>query len=113
MRPLAVLSTLPLIGFVLSPSLPGALLLLLVSGMLWSYQVPLQGEFVAAIPAEARGRAFSVAASGLQVAQGLGVIVGGAVAEVAGVRQTIVLAGIVGGFVMLALAFLRPPPNGP
>jgi MFS family permease len=109
--PLAVLSTLPLIGFALSPSLPGALLLLLVSGMLWSYQVPLQGEFVEAIPAELRGRAFSVAASGVQVAQGLGVIVGGAIAEVAGVRPTIVLAGIVGGCVMLALAFLRPPPT--
>jgi MFS family permease len=108
LRPLAVLCTLPLIGFVLRPSLPGALLLLLLSGALWSYQVPLQGEFVVAIPAELRGRAFSVAATGLQVAQGLGVIAGGAVAEVAGVRPAIVLAGIVGGFGMLALAFLRP-----
>lgn len=110
LRPLAVLSTVPLIGFVLRPSLAGALLLLLLSGALWSYQVPLQGEFTRAIPPELRGRAFSVAATGLQVAQGIGVIVGGGVAELVGVRPAIVLAGIVGGVVMLALALVRSPP---
>ena len=108
MRPLAVLSTMPLLGFVLRPSLAGALLLLLVSGAFWSYQIPLQVEFVMAVPPDLRGRAFSVAASGVQVAQGIGVIVGGALAEVAGTRPAIVIAGIVGGFVMLALAFVRP-----
>lgn len=109
LRPLALASTLPLIGFVLRPSLPGALLLLLLSGALWSYQVPLQGAFVAEIPADLRGRAFGVAASGIQVAQGIGVLIGGALAEVVGVREAITVAGIGGGFVMLALALLKAP----
>ncbi|BEP13215.1 MFS transporter [Acidothermaceae bacterium B102] len=113
LRPLALASTLPLVGFVLRPSLPGALLLLLASGALWSYQVPLQGAFVAEIPPELRGRAFGVAAGGIQVAQGIGVLIGGGLAEILGVREAITAAGIGGAVVMLGLALLRTPPGSP
>jgi MFS family permease len=108
MHPMAVLGTLPLVVFLARPPLVPALALLVVSGVMWSYQVPLQGAFVAQIPAEFRGRAFGVAAAGLQVAQGIGVLAGGGIAEVAGVSTAIGVAGIAGAIGMVALAVTRP-----
>jgi predicted MFS family arabinose efflux permease len=112
-RPLAVASAVPLIGFALRPSLPGVLALLLVSGALWSYQIPLQGAFVAVIPPELRGRAFGVAAGGVQVAQGIGVLIGGGLAEALGVRPAITVAGVAGALVMLGLVAVRVPAIAP
>jgi MFS family permease len=109
MRPLAVAGTLPLIAFALRPSLVAALLLLALSGMAWSYQVPLQAAFVEVIPAELRGRAFGVAAAGIQVWQGVGVLVGGGLAEAFGVINAITVAGVAGALVMLVLVSLRVP----
>lgn len=111
MRPLAVAGTLPLIAFSLHPSLTGGLLLLVLSGVAWSYQVPLQAAFVEAIPPALRGRAFGVAAAGIQVWQGIGVLAGGALAEAFGVLNAITTAGIAGALVMLVLALL--PGSGP
>jgi predicted MFS family arabinose efflux permease len=108
-RPLAVVSALPLVCFAVKPSLTGALLLLVLSGAAWSYQIPLQGAFVDVVPPELRGRAFGVAAGGLQVSQGIGVLVGGGLAEAFGVRPAIVIAGIVGTVVMLVLVSVRVP----
>lgn len=109
MRPLAVVSAVPLIGFVFRPSLAVALALLVLSGIAWSFQVPLQGMFVEYVPQEARGRAFGVAAAGIQISQGLGILVGGALAELFGVTAAITTAGVAGVAVMLALAVLRLP----
>ena len=109
MRPLAVLSTVPLIFFAGRPSLTIALILLVLSGMAWSYQVPLQGAFVTVIPANARGRAFGVAAAGIQVAQGLGVLLGGAMGQLFGVTPAVTAAGVAGLLGMLALASVRLP----
>lgn len=107
MHPMAVVGTLPLLGFAARPALLPALVLLFLSGMMWSYQVPLQGAFVAHIAGEFRGRAFGVAAAGLQVAQGLGVLVGGGVAELAGTAAAITIAGLAGALGMLALSGTR------
>jgi predicted MFS family arabinose efflux permease len=109
MRPLAVVGAAPLIGFALKPSLPVALVLLALSGMAWSYQVPLQAAFVEVIPAEMRGRAFGIAAAGIQVAQGIGVLAGGLLAELYGVTTAITTAGVVGVAVMLVIASRQPP----
>jgi predicted MFS family arabinose efflux permease len=113
MRPLAVASAVPLIGFAFRPSLAVALGLLVLSGMAWSFQVPLQGMFIELIPHDARGRAFGVAAAGIQIAQGLGILVGGALAEVFGVTAAITAAGIAGVLVMLRLALVRVPAAEP
>jgi predicted MFS family arabinose efflux permease len=107
MHPMAVLGTLPLIAFAARPSLVPALALLVVSGVMWSYQVPLQGAFVGHIPGEFRGRAFGVAAAGLQVAQGIGVLAGGGIAQLAGASTAIAIAGVVGAAGMLALGVTR------
>jgi hypothetical protein len=77
--------------------------------MAWSYQVPLQAAFVEVIPAELRGRAFGVAAAGIQVWQGIGVLVGGGLAEAFGVINAITVAGVAGAVVMLVLVSLRVP----
>lgn len=113
MRPLAVAGCCPLIVFVVRPTLAGAILLLLVSGIAWSYQVPLQSEFVRAIPGDARGRAFGVAAGGLQVAQGIGILIGGGLAQAFGVTAAITSVGIVGALVMLGLTLIRVPAPSP
>ncbi|MDX6206053.1 MAG: hypothetical protein QOF39_2110 [Frankiales bacterium] len=109
MRPLAVVSAVPLIGFAFHPSLAVAMLLLVLSGMAWSFQVPLQGMFIEFIPHDARGRAFGVAAAGIQVWQGLGILAGGALAQIFGVTTAITAAGITGVLVMLGLAMVRTP----
>jgi predicted MFS family arabinose efflux permease len=108
-RPLALVSVLPLIAFIWRPSLVPALLLLAVSGAAWSYQLPLQSAFVSAIPPEARGRAFGVANAGLQVSNGIGVLAGGGLAELFGVTPAITVAGVAGFAAMLALTSLRAP----
>ncbi len=112
-RPLALIAMVPLVGFVFSPSYGVAWVLLLFSGAAWSFQVPLQGQFIDQIPAEARGRAFGVAASGLQVSQGIGVLLGGLLAELFGVTPAIAGVGIVGVVVMLGLVLIRVPGPAP
>ena len=76
--------------------------------------VPLQGQFITQIPPEARGRAFGVAAGGLQVSQGVGVLLGGLMAELIGVTAAISWVGIVGAVVMVGLVMVRvPAPSTP
>ena len=108
-HPLAIASTVPLIGFAFRPSLGVAMVLLVLSGMAWSYQVPLQGAFVELIPAAVRGRAFGVAAAGIQISQGAGVLLGGLLAELFGVTPALATAGIAGVIGMLALTATRAP----
>lgn len=98
---MATASVAVLIGFVVRPSLPGALLLLALAGGLGAYQITVAATFTNWVPNEVRGGAFGVARTGLRVAQGLGVAAGGALAELLGsARGAVVVAGVVG----LALA---------
>lgn len=108
-RPLALLAPVPLIAFAVRPSYPLAVALIALAGVAWSFQAPLQAQFVGQIPPSVRGRVFGVAASGFQVAQGLGVLIGGALAEVVGVSPAIAAAGVVGVLVMVGLVSLPTP----
>ncbi|MDQ3576267.1 MAG: MFS transporter, partial [Actinomycetota bacterium] len=83
--------------FILKPNLVLALLLLGLAGAVGAYQITVMAVFNSIVPNEIRGAAFGAARTGLRVAQGLGVALGGAVAQLLGsAATTIALAGVIG-----------------
>ncbi|HET8642960.1 MAG TPA: MFS transporter [Pseudonocardiaceae bacterium] len=95
--PLAVLTTAPLMAFVLRPGLIPAILLLLAVGLFSAYQVTAGATFMRIVPDAGRGQAFGLAGSGVIAAQGLGLAAGGLLASVLGsVAVTIAVAGAAG-----------------
>jgi predicted MFS family arabinose efflux permease len=109
--PLAVLSGLPLVATGYGPSIPVAVTFWALCGLLSSYQILVVGEFVGIAPAERRGQAIGIAASGLLAVQGLGVLLGGALASWIGTAPAIAVAGVAGavlaGLVMRAWVSAR------
>ena len=107
MLPLAVLTFVPLLATVAHPPVGVACGLWAVSGVGLAFQLPANATFVQRVPAEARGRAFGLAQSGLMVFQGLTLTAGGALAQVLPVQGVVTLAGVLGlaGVVLLAVAW--------
>lgn len=102
---LAVGTSLPLLGYAGTPSLPWALPLLAVSGVFSAYQVTAGATFVQLVPASQRGQALGFARAGLVTTQGIGVVAGGLLAQWTGAASTaIVWAGAAGTCVALAAA---------
>jgi hypothetical protein len=71
--------------------------------MLWTlagaggaYQLAAAAAFVQALRPDTRARAFGVAQSGLYAVQGLGIMAGGALAQLIGAPLAVGLAGLVG-----------------
>jgi MFS family permease len=93
---LAILSCIPLIGSAWSPPLWAVLLLWALAGAGGAYQLAAAAAFVQALQPATRARAFGLAQSGLYAVQGLGILVGGAVAEAIGAPLAVGLAGLVG-----------------
>ena len=81
---LAVLSCAPLIGSAWSPPLWAVLTLWTLAGAGGAYQLAAAAAFVQALRPDTRARAFGVAQSGLYAVQGLGILAGGAVAQLIG-----------------------------
>lgn len=94
--PLGILAGVPLALCLFTPALPLSLLLWMLAGLFFCYQVQVFTEFVRAVPDEQRGQAVGIASSGLQVAQGLGVLLGGWVAGAYGVGWAVSGAGVLG-----------------
>ncbi|TWP46875.1 MFS transporter [Lentzea tibetensis] len=102
---LAVFTSLPLLGYLASPSLVPALVLLALSGAASAYQITAGATFVQLVPPERRGQALGFARSGLIAAQGIGVALGGVVASWTGsAAVTIAVAGAAGTVLALAAA---------
>jgi hypothetical protein len=87
-----------------------------------AYQLAAAAAFVLALRPDTRARAFGVAQSGLYAVQGLGILVGGAVAQLIGAPLAVGLAGLVGltAATMLATSWthlrgrlIQARPNGP
>jgi len=94
---LATVSVGLLVGFLLHPNLAFALLLLALAGATGAYSITVGAAFNTWAPNGLRGGAFGVARTGMRVAQGLGVALGGAVAQLTGsAMNTVGLAGVVG-----------------
>lgn len=94
---LATASCACLILFALSPHVVVALVLLALAGAFGAYQITVSATFNTLVPNEIRGGAFGVIRAGLRVSQGIGVAIGGAVAQALGsATTTIALAGAAG-----------------
>lgn len=104
MGPLAVLSCVPLLAFVANPPLPVAVVLLIVSGIGTTYNLPANAAFMQALPAGRRGQAFGLVSAGLVAGQGLSITAAGAIAEVVQPGLVIAVAGALGLVGALALS---------
>jgi MFS family permease len=117
---LAILSCVPLIGSAADPPLWCVLLLWALAGAGGAYQVAAAAAFVQALRPATRARAFGLAQSGLYAVQGLGILAGGAVAQVIGAPLAVGLAGLIGltAAAMLAVSWTQlhahlPPARQP
>jgi predicted MFS family arabinose efflux permease len=104
MGAMSVAACVPLLGFAAGPGPSVAVALLVVSGVASAYQLTANAAFVQAVPDARRGQAFGLAVTALQVAQGTGIAVAGAVAHLAGPAAAITAAGA-GGVVAAAGAW--------
>ncbi|RCG23866.1 MFS transporter [Streptomyces reniochalinae] len=102
--PLASALLLPLLVFLLRPALPLALAALCASGLGMGYTLGLDRWFFDAAPPQLRGRALTVMSAGLMSAQGLGMAVGGGVAEFLPAHAAVALTGAVGTVCVVVVA---------
>lgn len=79
--PLAAVSLLPLAAFAFHPPLPLAIVLLVLSGLCAAYALGMDRWFVEEVPEELRGSAMSLLGAGIMTLQGIGMTLGGAIAE--------------------------------
>ena len=116
---LGMAAGLPLICCVLTPPLPVSLVLWMLAGFFFCYQVQVVTEFIRAVPDHQRGQAVGIASSGLLAAQGIGVLLGGWVADSVGVGWSVSAAGVLGTLIALVLAVMwsraraAAPPEAP
>ncbi|MCA1655590.1 MAG: MFS transporter [Pseudonocardiaceae bacterium] len=105
MGALAVASSATLIAFALKPSLLFALALLALAGVFGAYQITVSATFNSLVPNDIRGGAFGIIRTGLRVSQGIGVAIGGAVAQgIGSATNTIALAGVLGVVIAIPAA---------
>ncbi len=94
---LATGSSATLVAFALTPHIVIAIVLLALAGAFGAYQITVSATFNTMVPNEIRGGAFGVIRTGLRVSQGIGVAIGGAVAEsIDSSTMTIAFAGVLG-----------------
>ncbi len=93
---LAMMSCAPLIVAAVRPGLHITLLLWFLSGVGIAYQLAANAVFVQNVPASGRAQAFGLVQSGLLAAQGIGILVAGAAAQILGPEPVVALAGAAG-----------------
>ena len=104
---LAILSGLPLILCGFEPGIAIAAVLWGSCGLFSAYLVLIVTEFVAIVPPQVRGQAIGIASSGLLAAQGIGLLIGGALAAVWAVTPAIAIAGAAGSLLAVPLTIAR------
>lgn len=106
MGPMAVAACGVLLFCWLRPGLAGALSIIALSGACACYQLAANAAFVAAVPPERRGQAFGLANGGMQVTQGLWIVLAGLAASSNVVTPGVVIAisGGLGAVLAAALA---------
>lgn len=106
--PLAAGSCAVLILFVFRPSLPWALIVLMISGLCDCYQLAANAAFVRAVPDGQRGQAFGIAQGGMSLGQGAAMILAGAAAQHFPPSLVIAASGVLGLAGAVAIALSRP-----
>ncbi|GGS31584.1 MULTISPECIES: MFS transporter [Actinokineospora] len=110
--PLVVLSVLPLAGFLVNPGPWTAAVLLVLSGVGAAHIPAVRAAVLELVPDEAAGRTVGWVRTGLRAGQGLGVVVGGVLADVltpAGAIGAVGVAGTAAALVGAAAWHRRPP----
>jgi predicted MFS family arabinose efflux permease len=106
--PLAVVACGILLLLAVRLDLAALLAVLVVSGAGASYQLAANAAFVAAVPPERRGQAFGLANGGMQVFQGLWIVLAGALAVRTLAPGTVIaISGGLGAALATALALTR------
>lgn len=106
--PLAMSSCGVLLLLAFRPGLVASLIIIAVSGACAAYQLAANSAFVAAVPPERRGQAFGLANGGMQVCQGLWIVLAGVVAAHAfSPALVIAVSGGVGAVLAAILALTR------
>jgi len=104
---LAVAAGLPLVACAGNPPIWLGVLLWGICGACCSYLVVLIAEFVAIVPASTRGQAIGLASSSLLAAQGVGLLLGGAMTAWWGPAVAIAVAGAAGSVLAAGLLLAR------
>ena len=104
MGPLAVAACGLLILFAAQPGLAGVLIILTASGLCTCYQLAANASFVTATPPDQRSQAFGVAQGGINLGQGLVIVLAGAAAERFTPDTVIWAGGALGTLCALVLA---------
>lgn len=103
--PLAIVTGLPLLATAMAPSVPVTVLLWAASGALSSYLTLAQVAITRAIPDAIRARTVGVVSAGLQTAQGLGILLSGAVSAVMSPAASIAVCAAAGSFGAVLISF--------
>jgi hypothetical protein len=104
MGPLAIAACGLLVMCLLQPDMIAALLIIAASGACASYQLAANAAFVASVPAGHRGQAFGLANGGMQVIQGLWIVLAGAAAAAISPGAVIAISGALGAATAVSLA---------
>lgn len=92
--PLAILTCVPLLLWVFQMPLWMMIAALTLCGAAGSYQFVANAAFVLCVPKEGRGLAFGLVASGLQAAQGIGILLSSYFVELTSTSTVIAAAGL-------------------
>jgi predicted MFS family arabinose efflux permease len=103
---LATLGCATLILFAFRPPLVETLLVLAVSGFFDCYQLAANAAFVTAVPRRRRSQAFGIAQGGMNLGQGIAMIIAGAAAEHYPPSNVIAVTGALGVVATLSVAAL-------
>jgi hypothetical protein len=103
MGPLAIIASVPLLGFAVTPGLIGAMAIIAACGAASSYQLAANAAFVAAVPVEYRGQAFGLVQAAMTLAQGGCILGAGGLAQTWPAAWVMALTGAVG---LLASGYL-------
>lgn len=102
--PMAIAACVVLIGCAAQPGLVITAILFALSGAAGSHQTVAAAAFIQAVPDEQRGQAFGLASTSMRVAQGLGVVLAGVVAEGVPPSTVVACAGAIGAVAALLAA---------
>jgi len=105
--PLAAAAGLPLLACAATPGLLLTCLLWALSGICTAYQVQVVTEFVQLLFPDIRGQGIALASAGLLAAQGIGLLLGGVIAQIGTPTLAITAAGATATLLGCALALAR------
>jgi MFS family permease len=101
--PLAVATGLPLVATAFTPGVAVTVALWALAGFLGTYMVIAQIAFTQIVPDRLRARAIAFASAGLQTAQGVGVLLGGVLAEAVPPSAAIAISAAAGSLAALVI----------